>query len=115
MVLQKVWRRGCLSYQYNGAVKDPDFANVQQLDFLIRQKDYGRRNRDLTILATLGFWGLNVVEAYTTSILKYRYDMGDDLAIKISPTVMPSGGQMALTSSMGHQFVPGIRLTMNIK
>ena len=99
----------------NGAVNDPDFARIQQLDFLIRQKDYGRRNRDLTILATVGWWGLNVVEAYTTSILKYRYDMGDDLTLKVTPTAVPMTHQLGFVTARGNAFVPGIRLTMNIK
>lgn len=99
----------------NGAVNDPDFANVDNLDFLIRQKDYARRNRDITILATLGLWGLNVVEAYTTSILKYRYDIGDDLSLRITPTVLPMSNQLAFVSPIGGHFAPGIKLTMNIK
>jgi len=99
----------------NGAVNDPDLARIQQLDYLIRQKDYGRRNRDLTILATIGWWGLNVVEAYTTSILKFRYDIGDDLALKMAPTVLPMNNQLGFAAPLGSQFIPGIRLTMNIK
>ena len=99
----------------HGEIRDPDFANVTNLDFLIRQKDYGRRNRDLTILATIGFWGLNVVEAYTTSILKYRYDIGNDLGLRITPTVLPMSNQLAFVSPIGGQFAPGIKLTMNIK
>jgi hypothetical protein len=98
----------------NGAVSDPDFANISSLDYLIRQKDYGRRNRDLTILATVGFWGLNVVEAYTTSILKFRYNIGDDLGFRITPTILTMANQMAFTPSIGRQFTPGIKLTMNI-
>jgi len=100
---------------YNGAVNDPDLAGIQQLDYLIRQKDYGRRNRDLTILATIGWWGLNVVEAYTTSILKYRYDIGDDLSLKMAPTMVPMTNQLGFAAPLGSQFAPGIRLTMNIK
>ncbi|NGM60715.1 hypothetical protein G5B30_02175 [Sphingobacterium sp. SGG-5] len=99
----------------NGAVNDPDLARIQQLDYLIRQKDYGRRNRDLTILATIGWWGLNVVEAYTTSILKFRYDIGDDLALKMAPTMLPMTNQLGFAAPLGRQFIPGIRLTMNIK
>ncbi len=99
----------------NGAWSDPDLQNIQQLDYLIRQKDYGRRNRDLTILATIGWWGLNVVEAYTTSILKFRYDIGDDLTVKMTPTVVPMTNQLGFGAPLGSQFVPGIRLTMNIK
>lgn len=99
---------------HNGAINDPDLANVS-LDYLIRQKDYGRRNRDLTILGTIGWWGLNVVEAYTYSIIKYRYDIGDDLGLRVTPTVLPVANGLAFTLPAGGQFVPGIRITMNIK
>ncbi|NGF55895.1 hypothetical protein G5B00_05150 [Parapedobacter sp. SGR-10] len=99
----------------NGMKEDPDLMGIDQLDYLIRQKDYGRRNRDLTILATIGWWGLNVVEAYTTSILKYRYDIGDDLTVKVVPTAVPVANSFGMTAAMNRSFVPGIRLTMNIK
>lgn len=98
----------------NGAVFDPDLEHLTNLDYLIRQKDYARRNRDLTILATVGWWGLNVIEAYTYSILKYRYDIRDDLTLRFTPTVLPMSNGLAFSSPLGRQFTPGIKLTMNI-
>lgn len=97
-----------------GAVNDPDLEHIGNLDYLIRQKDYGRRNRDLTILATVGWWGLNVVEAYTYSILKYRYDIRDDLSLRLTPTVLPVSNGLAFASPLRGQFTPGIKITMNI-
>ncbi|WP_140937202.1 DUF5683 domain-containing protein [Sphingobacterium lumbrici] len=97
----------------NNAVNDPDLIGLS-LDGIIRIKDNTRRNRDLTILATAGLWGLNVVEAYVTSMLKNRYDMGDDLSLKVSPTFMPSG-YLGYQSPLKSQFVPGIKLTFNIR
>ena len=104
--------------KYNGAPNDPDLINWQT-DGLVRQKDYGRRNRDLTILVTVGWWGLNVVEAYVDSMLKYRWDIGTEMSMRIRPTLMPgAGSQLAYTGQRalgGFGVTPGIKLTMNIK
>ncbi|TJZ61962.1 hypothetical protein FAZ15_05455 [Sphingobacterium olei] len=98
---------------FNGDVSDPDLERWT-LEGLIQSKDNARRNRDLTILATVGFWGLNVVEAYVNSMLKNRYNMGDNLSVKVSPTFMPSG-YVGYQSPLKNQFVPGIKLTFNIR
>jgi len=74
--------------------KYPAFpAESWATDRLINAKDYYRRNRDLTVLVTMGWWGIQVVEAYVTSILKYRWDIGDDLGINVAPTLLsqPAG------------------------
>ncbi|GGH08508.1 hypothetical protein FAZ19_02665 [Sphingobacterium alkalisoli] len=97
----------------NNAVSDPDLERLS-LEYLIQSKDNARRNRDLTILATVGFWGLNVVEAYVNSMLKNRYNMGDNLSVKVSPTFMPSG-YLGYQSPLKNQFVPGVKLTFNIR
>ena len=84
----------------------PQFGDGQQItDFLILQKDAYRRNRDLTILVTAGWWGLQAVEAYVTSMLKNRWEIGDDLAIKVSPTIMsqPTAGLAYQPVAFGFQ------------
>ncbi len=69
--------------------KYPNLPPGQQMtDYMITYKDLYRRNRDLTVLVTVGWWGLQAVEAYVTSMLKHRWDIGDDLSIKISPTLL---------------------------
>jgi hypothetical protein len=102
--------------QYNDEPNDPDLINWGTQG-LVQQKDYGRRNRDLTILITAGFWGLNVVEAYVDSMLKYRWNIGSDMTMRVRPTLMPSvntalAGSHALG---GFGVAPGIKLTMNLK
>lgn len=84
---------------------------------LVKFKDYGRRNRDLTILVTLGWYGLNIVEAYVDSILKNRWNMSNDLSFKMSPTFMPT---YSYTPGMGNfsgksLFAPGIKMTFTLK
>jgi len=60
----------------------------QGTEYMINAKDYYRRNRDLTVLVTVGWWGLQAVEAYVTSMLKHRWDIGDELSMRISPTFL---------------------------
>lgn len=67
-------------------------ADKQATDHMITAKDYYRRNRDLTVLVTLGWWGLQAVEAYVNSMLKNRWDIGDDLGLNIGPTLLVNPG-----------------------
>jgi len=87
------------------------------LEGLVQQKDYGRRNRDLTVVITLGWYGLNIVEAYVDSILKNRWNISNDLSFKVSPTLIPN---LASAPTMGafpgrSLFSPGLKMTMTIK
>lgn len=81
---------------------------------LIQQKDNFRRNRDMTILITAVWWAGNVIEAYTDSMLRNRYNIGDDLTVKINPTFMPTH-TMAYQPNFANYFAPGIKLTFAIK
>lgn len=102
--------------KYNGAPNDPDLINWRT-EALVRQKDYGRRNRDLTILVTAGFWGLNVVEAYVDSMLKYRWNIGSAMTMRVRPTLLPHANNMGVSTSAlrGLGVAPGIKFTMNLK
>ncbi len=101
--------------KYNDAPNDPDLINWGTQG-LVQQKDYGRRNRDLTVLVTIGFWGLNVVEAYVDSMLKYRWNIGSDMTMRLRPTLMPNTQRMLAGSHSltGFGVTPGIKLTMNL-
>lgn len=93
---------------------DPDLRNYTSIEGLVAQKNYGRRNRDLTILVSVGFWGLNAIEAYVDSMLKNRWNIGRDMTMKISPTLMPSYSYGGNSFMGGYGVAPGIKLTMNI-
>ncbi len=84
---------------------------------LVKFKDYGRRNRDLTVLVTLGWYGLNIVEAYVDSILKNRWNVSDDLSFKMSPTFMPTNSYaLGMNGFSGkNMFAPGIKMTFTLK
>lgn len=81
---------------------------------LIQQKDNFRRNRDMTILITAVWWAGNVIEAYTDSMLRNRYNIGDDLTVKINPTFMPTR-TLAYQPNFANYFAPGVKLTFAIK
>ncbi len=78
-------------------------ADRQTTEYMITAKDYYRRNRDLTILVTVGWWGLQAVEAYVTSMLKHRWEIGDDLSLKVSPTLLanPDGALAYQPAAVG--------------
>lgn len=65
-------------------------ADPQGTQYLITAKDYYRRNRDLMILLSLGWYALNIVDAYVDSMLKNRWDIGEGLSMKINPSITPS-------------------------
>jgi len=91
--------------------RDPDLVNYD-LPGLIKAKDNFRRYRDMTILVTAVWWAGNVIEAYTDSMLSNRYNINDNLSIKINPTLLPSAGG-GLNASLANQFTPGLKLTFN--
>lgn len=96
----------------NGDKRDPDLEGYASLEGLIRAKDNYRRYRDMTILATVGWWGLNVVEAYVDSMLRFRYNIGDDLGFKVMPTLIPTSG-MAYNFNFRSLYAPGLKLNFN--
>lgn len=83
-------------------------AGSQMTDYMINAKDYYRRNRDLTVLVTLGFWGLQAVEAYVNSMLKNRWEIGDDLAFNIAPTLLAS--PEASWAYRSHPYTLGVKV-----
>jgi hypothetical protein len=55
---------------------------------LISAKDYYRRTRDLSFLACGALYAINLIDAYVDAKF-FRYDISDDLAIKIYPSLTP--------------------------
>ncbi len=96
-------------------VSDEEMKN-QSTEGLIRIKDGYRRNRDLAILGTLGWYGLNVVEAYVDSMLKNRWSIGDAkrFTYRFSPTVLSGNGQYAFQP---YPLKPhfGVKMTLQFK
>ncbi|UIR56103.1 DUF5683 domain-containing protein [Sphingobacterium sp. SRCM116780] len=103
-----------LDYRYsnNGAVSNPLYAGAST-EGLISAKDYARRNRDLMVLLTVGWYGLNVVEAYVDSMLKNRWNVSSEkIGFTIRPTILQGP-----TNRFAYNAVPnvGLKLSMHIK
>lgn len=75
-------------------------------DNLRYNRDFFRRNRDLTILLSVLAYGLNVAEAYVHAHLK-EFDVGDDLSMRLEPNLMQIPGTATAT--------PGFTLTLITK
>ncbi|MFC5282346.1 DUF5683 domain-containing protein [Pedobacter alpinus] len=79
-------------------------------DQIYSAKDFYRRNRDLTLYSSFGFYLLQMVDAYIDAKLA-TFDVSDDLSLKIKPTInMPS---YANTHSLAP--MPMLTLKLNFK
>lgn len=63
----------------------PEFAGYPS-DWIIQAKDFYRRNRDLSILAGLGFYAIQMIDAYVDAKF-FRYDINDDFSFKLQPSL----------------------------
>jgi hypothetical protein len=64
---------------------------------LVRNVDYWRQNRDLTILLLAAIYALNLIDANVDAHLS-GFDISDDISMKIEPNVATFG---ASSNSMG--------------
>jgi hypothetical protein len=67
-----------------------------------------RRNRDLCILGTVGFWGINAIDAYINAKFIHSYSMDTDLSMRVEPTVI---NQTMFAQNLSGSFIPGIKVT----
>lgn len=63
------------------------FSTPGALPTLLRYRNDFRKNMDYSILFTLLFWGLNVVDATVDAHLK-DFDVSDNLSMRIRPTIL---------------------------
>ncbi len=64
---------------------------------ILRYRNEFRKNMDYSILFTLLFWGLNIIDATVDAHLK-GFDISDDLNVQIRPALLP-GNAAGLTLS----------------
>jgi len=93
-----------------GLNENPKFPTNVTTEWLIGAKDFYRRNRDLTILLTVGWYAINVIDAYIDAKFK-RYDMSEDLTFNIRPTLI----QMPNSLAYGSVPAVGLKATFSIK
>jgi hypothetical protein len=65
----------------------PEFAGYST-EGIIQAKDFYRRNRDLSILAGVGFYAIQLIDAYVDAKF-FRYDISDDFSFKVKPSLEP--------------------------
>lgn len=53
---------------------------------LLRSQDYYRRNRDLLVILTIAFYGLNIIDASVDAHF-FNFDISDDLTFNWQPTL----------------------------
>lgn len=98
--------------RYTGPAAEDSLSKVDEaLKFLVMTKEQGslvnyrnqfRRDMDYSILFTILMWGLNIVDATVDGHLK-GFDVGDELSLKIKPTIMPN------------TMTPGLSLVVNFR
>jgi hypothetical protein len=67
-----------------------DVANLKT--GLTSSQDYYRRNRDLLIIITVAFYGLNIIDASVDGHF-FNFDISDDLTMKVQPALMQQKNQ----------------------
>lgn len=87
---------------YKVAVVRGRELGVQQLK---QASDAYHNYRDLNVILTVAFWGIQAVEANVAAHLK-TFDLSDNLSLNWKPTLL-------LSPTTG--VIPGIRLTFNFK
>jgi hypothetical protein len=68
-----------------GKTQNPLYARFTT-EGIISIKDSYRRNRDLSVLGGLGFYAINIIDAYVDAKF-FRFDISDDLSVKVSPSL----------------------------
>lgn len=72
-------------------------------------KDFYHRNRDLTIIFTVVFWGIQTIDAYIAAKFQHSYTMDNDLGFKVRPTVI-NAPNLAYGG-----YIPGLRFTLKMR
>jgi len=72
---------------YYDLTKASDVSNLKT--GLNSSQDYYRRNRDLLIIITCAFYGLNIIDASVDAHF-FNFDISDDLTMKVEPAIRQS-------------------------
>jgi hypothetical protein len=70
--------------------------------------NYYRRDRDLCILGILGFWAINIVDAYISAKFESVYTVDTNLSMKVEPFVL---NQQMFAANINGSFIPGLKFT----
>jgi hypothetical protein len=86
---------------------DPSVRNLST-DYLLTEKNYFNRYRDLSVIGLTALYILNIVDATVDAHL-WHFDqkINDDLGMKISPALVPAYGQLTP--------LPGLRMSLSFR
>lgn len=93
------------------AGRNSEFTGVSDADIDAATRSY-LRNRDLCILGTLAFWGIQSVDAYIDAKFMHSYTMDNNLSFKVKPTLL---GQPSYAFNSFGSYYPGISITFTLK
>ncbi len=92
----------------HGQLGDQDkFKNIS-LTQITPYVDFYHRNRDLTIIGVVVFWGIQSIDAYIAAKFQHSYTMDNDLGFKVTPTMI-SGPMSA------YSYIPGVKITLRMR
>lgn len=77
--------------------------------YLTVYADYYHRNRDLTIIFTVAFWGIQAIDAYIAAKFQHSYTMDNDLGFKVMPTIINA------PSLAYGGYIPGLKVTLKMR
>jgi hypothetical protein len=90
---------------------NPTLTQVSDQD-VINATDSYHRDRDLGILGFLGFWGVQMVDAYVSAKFQHSFSMDNNLSIKIKPALL---NQPSYAFNNPAAYIPGITVTFALK
>lgn len=72
--------------------------SAPDLEFVQRNRERFRRNRDYAVIISMIFYAINIVDAHVSAHLK-EFEVNEDLSLKIQPAIQPNmfAGQMDAT------------------
>ena len=86
-------------------------AQVSDADVVTYTNLY-RRNRDLGILGTVGFWGVQMIDAYIDAKFIRSYTMDNNLSFKVSPGII---NQPVYALNNNGPIIPAIKITFTLR
>ncbi len=90
---------------------NPELAQVSSPD-VNTYTDAFHRDRDLAILGFLGFWGIQMVDAYVSAKFQHSFSMDNNLSIKVKPALL---SQPNYAFNNPAAYIPGITVTFALK
>ena len=96
----KIWRQAFIDYDSSNYVSPVGFPIEKES--VKSGKDFYKRQRELAIIASVGFYVLQIIDATVDGYL-FSWSVGKDLSLKLEPTIntIPSYTGMTKSNSFG--------------